>query len=151
MSLVGCAVQASACLFQVGMLTVLRGEPYLAVGTPGQLQAIAMLMLKLFALGYNVGLVFFGFYCLFIGSLAYRSGFLPRSIGILMACAGLGWLTYLSPPLAHHLEPYVRIPGVVGELSITLWLLVTGAPGAARGRSTPDRDRDGPTTSHRFE
>ncbi len=44
-------------------------------------------------------LVFFGFYCLLIGYLIFRSNFLPRILGALMAFSGLGWLTFLSQPI----------------------------------------------------
>jgi Domain of unknown function (DUF4386) len=71
-------------------------------------------------------LVFFGFYCLLIGYLILRSTFLPRMFGVLMAFGGLGWLTFLSPPLAKHLSPYNLAPGVLGEGALTMWLLVIG-------------------------
>jgi hypothetical protein len=71
-------------------------------------------------------LVFFGFYCLLIGYLIFRSNFLPRILGVLMALAGLGWLTFLSPPLANHLSPYIFAPGILGEGALTLYLLVIG-------------------------
>ena len=71
-------------------------------------------------------LVFFGFYCLLIGYLIFRSTFLPRILGALMAFGGLGWLTFLSQPLANYLSPYNLLPGVLGEVSLTLWLLVNG-------------------------
>ena len=71
-------------------------------------------------------LVFFGFYCLLIGYLIFKSAFLPRILGVLMAFAGLGWLTFLSPQLANHLSPYVFAPGLLGEGALTLWLLVIG-------------------------
>jgi hypothetical protein len=71
-------------------------------------------------------LVFFGFYCLLIGYLIFRSTFLPRTLGALMTFGGLGWLTFLSPPLAHYLSPYNLAPGILGEGSLTLWLLVMG-------------------------
>ncbi len=71
-------------------------------------------------------LVFFGFYCLLIGYLIFRSTFLPRILGVLMAFAGLGWLTFLSPPLANYLSPYILAPGILGEGALTLWLLVMG-------------------------
>jgi hypothetical protein len=74
----------------------------------------------------NIGLVFGGFYCLLIGYLIFRSTFLPRILGALMAFAGLGWLTFLSPPLANYLSPYNLAPGLLGEGSLTLWLLVAG-------------------------
>jgi hypothetical protein len=71
-------------------------------------------------------LVFFGFYCLLIGYLILRSTFLPRFLGALMAFAGLGWLTFLSPQLAKSLYPYNFAPGILGEGVLTVWLLVVG-------------------------
>ena len=71
-------------------------------------------------------LVFFGFYCLLIGYLIFRSTFLPRILGALMVIAGLGWLSVLSPPLAKYLWPYIAAPGLVVEGTLTLWLLVIG-------------------------
>jgi hypothetical protein len=71
-------------------------------------------------------LVFFGFYCLLIGYLIFRSTFLPRFLGVLMAIGGLGWLTFLSTPLANYLSPYNLAPGILGEGALTLWLLVMG-------------------------
>jgi len=43
-----------------------------------------------------------------------------------MALAGSGWLTFLSPPLAKYLSPYILLPGILGEGVLTLWLLVAG-------------------------
>ncbi len=71
-------------------------------------------------------LVFFGCYCLLIGYLIFKSTFLPRILGVLMAIGGLGWLTFLSPTLADYLSPYIFAPGMLGEASLTLWLLVMG-------------------------
>jgi len=71
-------------------------------------------------------LVFFGVYCLLIGYLIFKSDFLPRSLGALMALAGLGWLTFLAPPLAETLYPYNLAPGIIGEGALTLWLLAFG-------------------------
>jgi hypothetical protein len=71
-------------------------------------------------------LVFFGFYCLLIGYLIFRSTFLPWILGVLMAIAVVGWLTFLSPTLANHLSPYIFAPGILGEGALTLWLLAMG-------------------------
>ena len=70
-------------------------------------------------------LVFFGPYCLLLGYLIFRSTFLPRILGVLMAFAGLGWLIFLSP-LAHPLSTYLKILGFLAEASLMLWLLVMG-------------------------
>ncbi len=68
-------------------------------------------------------LVLFGIYCLLIGYLILRSTFLPRFLGVLMALGGLGWLTFLSSSFSSKLSPYNMAPGIVGEGTLTLWLL----------------------------
>jgi Domain of unknown function (DUF4386) len=76
--------------------------------------------------GVDLEFVFFGCYCLLIGYLIFRSTLLPRILGALMAIAGLGYLTFLSPWLANYLSPYNLAAGILGEGSLTLWLLVMG-------------------------
>ena len=124
-SLVGCTVGAVSCLFELAPLAVLNGAPYLNVFKLEQLQALALMFLKLYALCFNISLVFFGFYCLLIGYLIFRSSFLPRILGAGMVLAGSGWLTFLLPSLTHYLSPYVLAVGI-GEVSLTLWLLAAG-------------------------
>jgi hypothetical protein len=68
----------------------------------------------------------FGVYCLLIGYLILKSTDVPRYLGVLMAFAGLGWLTFLSPSLANRLSPYNFAPGIIGEGSLTLWLIIAG-------------------------
>lgn len=78
-------------------------------------------------------LAFFGVYCLLIGTLIIRSTLLPRFLGGLMVFGGVGWLTFLSPPLSHTLAPYNFAPGLLAEGVLTLWLLVRGV----ETRATP--------------
>ena len=75
---------------------------------------------------FGIGLVFHGLYGLLIGYLILRSTFLPRILGTLMAFASLGWLTFLSPPLANYLSPYNLTSALLGEGLVMLWLLVMG-------------------------
>jgi hypothetical protein len=91
-----------------------------------QLRALALMFLELNTQSANIYLVFFGVYCLLIGYLIFRSAFLPRILGVPMVFAGLGWLTFLSPPLANYLSPYILVLGFLAELSLMLWLLVMG-------------------------
>lgn len=125
-SLIGCAIGALGCLFDLIPFLLLKKAEYLTVFTMEQLQALTLMFLKLRVQANNIGLVFFGLHCLGVGYLILRSTFLPRLIGALMVFAGLGWLTFLSPPLANSLAPYNMMPGGIGELSLTLWLLIRG-------------------------
>jgi uncharacterized protein DUF4386 len=128
--LVGSTVAAFSNAFQLAPFVLLKGAPYLSVFTVDQLQALALMFLKLRVQASNIAFVFFGLYCLLIGWLIFRSTFLPRVLGVLMAIAGLCWLissfaSFLSPPLARHLFPYI-MAGALGEVALTVWLLVAG-------------------------
>jgi hypothetical protein len=125
-SLVGCAILAFASLFQLAALVVLGGGQYLSVFKAEQLRALAVLFLELYGQGVSICFVFFGVYCLLIGYLILKSTFLPRVLGVLMAFAGLGWLTFLFPLLANYLSPYILILGFLAEVALMLWLLGMG-------------------------
>ena len=124
-SLTACAIQGFALLFQLAPLTVLGGAGYLGVFKVEQLQALALMFLKLYTQAYAIALVFFGFYCLLTGYLIFKSTFLPRFLGVFMMLAGLSGLTFLAPIFAIKYFPYT-MAGAVGELMLTVWLVVKG-------------------------
>jgi hypothetical protein len=124
--LVGCAIQALTCLLYLAPLIILQGASSLSAFTPEQLQALALLFLKLNDYAFQIYLVFFGAWCLLIGYLIFRSTFLPRILGALLAISGLGWATYLYPPLAHRVYPFIAAASALGEIPLELWLIVMG-------------------------
>lgn len=82
--------------------------------------------LRLQPRGINFGMTFHALYCLAIGWLMFRSGFLPRVFGALMIFAGFVWLLYLSPVLISRVAPYNTAAGLLGEAVPMLWLLIMG-------------------------
>lgn len=78
---------------------------------------------------YRLALVPFGVHCLLIGYLIYRSGFMARFLGALMAVAGLTYVNFVYPWLVHFAFPYILIPGGVAEGLLTLWLLAGAVDG----------------------
>jgi len=125
-SLVGCAIQACGSLFRVAPFVVLEGSPDNSAFNADQLQAIAMMSIKLNIQAAYIYLVFFGMFNLLIGYLIFKSTFLPRILGVLMALSGLAWMTFLWPSLAKHLLTYIEVVGIAAEASLMLWLLVKG-------------------------
>ncbi len=87
---------------------------------------LALEVLQFLPKGMNIGLAFHGFYWILIGYLIFRSTFLPRICGALMAFAGLCWLAFLSPTLTNFLSPYNLALGLLGEASVSLWFLAMG-------------------------
>ncbi len=124
--LVGLPILVFASLLQLAPLVVLGGGQYLSAFSLQQLQTLAYMFLQLNAQAWNAFLAFFGFYCVLIGYLIFRSTFLPRIVGALMAFAGLGYLTFLSPQLAEYLSPFNLVPAAFGEGSLMIWRLVVG-------------------------
>jgi len=124
-SLTGCAIQALACLFELAPLVVLGREKYLSVLKVEQLQSLAFLSLKLYSHTYGIALVFFGFYNLVIGYLVFKSTFLPRTLGVLMAASCSVGTTFLWPPFAVTYFRYLLVMDA-GEALLVLWLLVMG-------------------------
>ena len=126
LGLVGCAVQASGSVFQIAPLVLLGGGQSSSGFTTEQLPALALLFLKLHTLSTNTELVFFAFYDVLLGLLIFRSGFLPRLLGVLMILAGVGWLSALYPPLATRLSPYIQVFGFLAEVALMIWLIAAG-------------------------
>jgi len=126
LSLVGCAIKTFSRVFFIAPLFVLGGSHYLNVFSAEQLQALALLFLKVNDQGAAMALVFFGFYALLTGYLVIRSTFLPRILGVLGILGGVGWLSFLYPPLGYRLFPIIAVLGLLGSAAKILWLLVFG-------------------------
>ncbi len=81
-----------------------------------------------------IGLIFFGIHLIALGYLIYKSRYVPKFIGILLYIAGIGYVLdstagLLLPAydaLANIFMIIVVVPGIVGELSLTIWLLAKG-------------------------
>jgi hypothetical protein len=124
--LVGLAIMGIGSLLQLAPLVILGGGQYLGVFNVDQLNAQAYMFLQFSAQAFDAFIVFFGFYCVLLGYLIFKSTFLPRIVGALMSLAGLGYLTFLARPLASYLAPYNLFPAAVAEISLMLWLLIVG-------------------------
>ena len=126
--LVSTALYGVAEVFYFAPTLLLGGADYLKVFSPEQLNALALLCFKLYARVGGMFMVFYGVAAVVRGYLIYRSGYLPRALGVLFAIAGLGFVArnlvlVLAPAYASDL---LLAPMFVAVLSMTLWLLVRG-------------------------
>ena len=135
LSLIACAfrlvlvaIVGVAILGRYAPLLILDDAAFAAFETD-QLQAIGLLSIRMFEKGFEVALVFFGFHCLAIGWLIYRSSFLPRFLGVLLLIAGLSYLisTFVNLVFRMIVLPFDILPLSYGaELVLCLWLIVKG-------------------------
>jgi hypothetical protein len=96
----------------------------------GGSQSLALTFLDAHKYGYLLGLTFFGVSTVIAGYLAYRSNRFPKTLGILLGLAGLGYLTdsfsfFLNPGYDGSASAIVLAPAVVAELWLALWLLLS--------------------------
>ena len=125
--LAGGVIKTFARVFYIAPLWVLLPtSPLLRGFTPEQVQSIALVLLQINNRGAATALAFFGFSITLRGYLIFRSTFMPRWLGVLSMISGLGWLTYLYPPLGSR----AFLPVVLFALSslavLIVWLLFFG-------------------------
>ncbi|NNV54106.1 DUF4386 domain-containing protein [Limnovirga soli] len=118
-------------LHQTTPLLMLGNSAYLQTFQPSQLATLSQLSLNIQGVGYAIGLVFFGCYCLLVGYVIFNSKIVPKLLGILYMISGIGYLInsftmLLSKGFANPIFSYVAIPIFIGELAFCLWLLIKG-------------------------
>jgi hypothetical protein len=126
-------------LNEVGALILLRGADFLSVFTRPQLDALAMVFLRLHSHGVVVVAIFWGLWLFPFGVLVYRSGFLPRILGVLLVINGFAYVipsfTALLLPQYRDVVSRIALPFLLGEAAIVLWFLIRGARDQPLGHS----------------
>ena len=128
LGLVSTTLYAVAEAFYFAPSLILSGADYLKPFSPDQVNALALLSLKLFGRVAAIFMVFYGVASVIRGYLIFRSGYLPRLLGVLVALAGAGFIAQnfavvLAPTYASNV---LLLPMVVAGVSLMLWLLVNG-------------------------
>ena len=131
LNLGGVAIECVSDLFLFASPLLLSGADYLKVFQADQLQALAMLSLYLYKNGFMIAQIVFGAWLFPLGYLVFKSGFLPRILGIVLMLHCAFWLmTALQPFLFPGFDAitYISWPlGFIAEFGLTLWLLIKGA------------------------
>jgi hypothetical protein len=130
LNLGGVAIQCISVLNLSTALSLLSGADYLSVFPADQLQAQALLYIDVYNNGFMIAQIFFGAWLLPLGYLVYRSGFLPRLLGILLIIDFFGVMIWFLQFFLLPETDVISYPGLVAsfiaEVSLTLWLLVKG-------------------------
>ena len=132
LNLGGVAVWCFSDLFLIASQLLVSGADYLKVFQADQLQALAMLSLYIYNNGFwGIAQIFFSAWLFPLGYLVFRSGYLPRILGIVLMVECFCWLLY---PIQFFFFPgnvvltYLSsAAGFIGEFSLMLWLLIMGA------------------------
>ncbi len=112
-------------------LSFIGGQSYLDVFNTSQLEAFALLSVKIHGAGYNICLLFFGVHLVLLGYLVYFSGIWPSYLGILLFVGGVCYVVnsvvwFQFPQLVPYIYPAILIPCALGELIFCFWLIIKG-------------------------
>jgi hypothetical protein len=158
--LVFVAIASANMMNHFAPLVLLRSGDDLSALSARQLQALALVFIRMRTYGFDIALLFFGFHWLCAGYLFFKSSFFPRLFGLGLAIGGLGYIaniavTAIPATLATHLFPYILLPAGIAELVLTLWLIDVGvhvpkwrAQASAAGLSTPRLRGATPSPQH---
>jgi Domain of unknown function (DUF4386) len=129
--LVSAAVGFLNTLNNIAALILFRGGEFLNVFNTAQLNALGMLFIRLHSQGIFIDEIFWGLWLFPFGLLVFRSGFLPRFIGVwlMINCFGYVALSVIALFFQTYYGTAFKVlqPILFGELAIMLWLLVRGA------------------------
>ena len=115
----------------IAALILVRGADFLSTSPQPEREALAMLFLRLHHYGFVIAGMFWGLWLFPLGSLVYRSRFLPRLLGGWLVLAGVAWVSWsftgvLWPQYQDKVFTFSQ-PAVFGEIAFMLWLLIRGA------------------------
>jgi hypothetical protein len=119
-------------LHKFSVLTLISETAFAQGISTAELQNQVMFHLASHNSGIQLSQVFWGLWLFPFGYLVYRSGFLPKMLGVLLMAGCFGYLieffgSFLSPVYSGTFLPtLVGLPASVGEIGICLWLLIMG-------------------------
>jgi nitrate reductase NapE component len=131
LNLAGVPMLGINMLNQFATLLLMSGAGYLTVFSADQLHALGMLFFNLHEYGYSIAVISWGFYLLPLGYLVFKSGYLPRILGVLLMLAGFCDLIQFFQIFLFPSYEVITYPGLavalIAEFSFCLWLLIKGA------------------------
>ena len=129
-NLAGVAVECVCALIQIDALLLLGDPNYLHAFNPSQLQTLSLFFLGLSGSGNMILTLFYGAWLFPLGYLVYKSGFLPRFLGVLLLLDGLSLMicfVQLCLFPGHEKLMYPLYPIMfIAEFGLAMWLIIKG-------------------------
>jgi hypothetical protein len=142
---VGVATQGASLMWLISALLQGDAASQMQAYSAGQLEGLAYLSINVYKVGFVTAQLFFGTWLFPLGYLVYRSGSLPRVLGILLMLDGIAVMIWFLQALLLPDYPAIRYPGLalsfVAEVGLALWLLVKGVKVVDGGAGLPGEQR----------
>ena len=143
---VGVAIQGASFLWLVSAMLQGDAASHMQAYSAAQLEGLAYLSINVYKAGWVTAQLFFGTWLFPLGYLVYKSGSLPRFLGVLLVLDGIAVLIWFLQALLLLDYPAIRYPGLVvsflAEVGLGLWLLVEGVKVVDAGAGLRKSRRD---------
>jgi hypothetical protein len=137
---VGVAIAGASMLPLVSAMLQGDAASHMEAFSAAQREGLAYLSINVYKLGFVTAQLFFGMWLFPLGYLVYKSGFLPRFLGVILVLDGVAVLVWFLQALLLPDYPALRYPGLalsfVAEFGLALWLLVKGVKVVDSGAGT---------------
>jgi hypothetical protein len=125
-------------------LIILQDGGSMSAFSAPQQQWLSLLSIKMYESAYSMNLAVFSGSCLLTGYLIFRSTFVPKVLGVLLAIAGVCYLVnsfvnFMPPGFGDFLFPWILLPVILGEGALALWLLFPGIDSSTWNAVAADR------------
>lgn len=141
---VGVAVQGASMLSLVHAMSLGVGAGPMQAFSAAEVEGLAYASIDVYRTGFATAQLFFGAWLFPLGYLVYRSGALPRFLGVLLLLDGVGVLIWFFQALLLPEQPAISYPGLavsfVAEVGLGLWLLIMGVKGVDQGSVSSGRE-----------
>jgi hypothetical protein len=128
---VGVAIQGASMLSLVSAMLQGDGASHMQAYSAAQMEGLAYLSINVYKTGWVTAQLFFGTWLFPLGYLVYKSGYLPRFLGVLLVLDGFAVLIWFLQALLLPAYPAIHYPGLalsfIAELGLGLWLFGKGA------------------------
>jgi hypothetical protein len=142
---VGVAIQGASMLSLVSALLQGDAASHMQAYSAAQLEGLAYLSINVYKAGWVTAQLFFGTWLFPLGYLVYKSGYLPRFLGVLLVLDGVAVLIWFLQALLLPDYNAIHYPGLalsfLAEFGLGLWLLVKGVKVVDAGASLPAEQR----------
>ena len=138
---VGVAIQCASMFGLISALLLADGPSHMQAYSAAQLEGLGYLAIDTYKTGFVTAQLFFGTWLFPLGYLVYRSGFLPKFLGVLLLIDGVAVLIWFLQALLLPKHTALIYPGLVvsfvAEVGLALWLLVRGVRPGDAGAGAP--------------
>ncbi|TFD18900.1 DUF4386 domain-containing protein [Cryobacterium sp. TMT2-23] len=139
---VGVGIQCASMIPLISALLQQDGAGHLQAYSAAQLEASAYLSIDVYKTAFATAQLFFGTWLFPLGYLVFKSGFLPKFLGVILIVDGVGVIIWFLQALLLPDYPAISYPsfavGFIAEVGLALWLLIMAVKVVDAEEDLPD-------------